>query len=353
MLDMNQKNLKTKRIVPADTSQAWTYVTLSSRYRPARYKHSLDTGLTTIACVALDVRAVKDGGTGTNDVLHFRAHDAMELREIIEKAFPNAVFSTVNPEPSLKEQHAAEVKEAKAAADKEQEEYQLVQRVTTAHRQIASEMTPQQLAEATAVNLGSFIRDSDWYKWFREHREGTVNFLDFPNGEGRNRATLLAICNHRGQILPLHGELDAAMRYGLANNHFYLRDTYKRSEQDEMHAVKQYTGDVPNARVSTFSDEQVAEAKRRLRQALPQGIKVPEERIQATAKELGISQSLLDAVMGRTGSLIEANDARRQVRGHLRGNPKPDVSNLSAKDLKAGLAALRPPVDPNRRRQGY
>ena len=64
---------------------------------------------------------MKDGGTGTNDVLHFRAHDAMELREIIEKAFPNAVFSTVNPEPSLKEQHAAEVKEAKAAADKEQE----------------------------------------------------------------------------------------------------------------------------------------------------------------------------------------------------------------------------------------
>jgi hypothetical protein len=357
MLDMNQKNLKTKRIIAADTSKAWQYVTLSPKFYPARYKHSLDTGLCTIACVARDVRKVIDGGSGRNDVFHLRANDAAELREIIEsdKVFGGtAVFSMANPEMDLKAQHAQEVRAQKVAAQKEREDFEFVGKVTAAHRQMASEMNPQQLSEAIAINLQAFINDESlgWYEWFR--RPENRGFLSFPNGEKRNRATLLAICNHRGQILPLFGELDAAMRYGLANHHFYLCNVYKRSEQDELHAVVPYTGDVANPRVSfVHSDAEIHEASNRLRKALPAGQVPSEERLQATAKELGIAPTLLDAVLGRTGSLLEANDARGQVRGHLRGTPKPDVSNLSSAELKRGLAALRPPVDPNRRRQGY
>src|ERR1700722_4502721 len=99
MLDANMKNLKTKRIIAADTSKAWQYVTLSPKFHPARYKASLDTGLTTVACVARDVRKAIDGGSGRNDVFHFRADDAAELREIIEndKVFGStAVFSMAN-----------------------------------------------------------------------------------------------------------------------------------------------------------------------------------------------------------------------------------------------------------------
>ena len=357
MLDMNQKNLKTKRIIAADTSKAWQYVTLSPKFHPARYKASLDTGLTTVACVTRDVRKKIDGGTGRQDVFHFRANDAAELREIIQKDKmfgSTAVFSMANPEMDLKAQHAQEVKAQKAAAQKEREDFEFVGKVTAAHRQMASEMNPQQLSEAIAINLQAFINDESlvWYEWFR--RPENRGFLSFPNGEKRNRATLLGICNHRGQILPLFGELDAAMRYGLANNQFYLRNTYKRSQTDELNAVKEYTGDIANPRVSfTHSDAEIHAASQRLRKALPPGQVPSEERLVATANELGISQSLLDAVMGRTGSLLEANDARGQVLGHLRGNLKPDISSLSTKHLKAGLAALRPPVDPNRRRQGY
>jgi hypothetical protein len=238
----------------ADFSRSWEYVTVPQRFRSARWKFTFETGVYSIALVALEPRAVKDGGTGRTDVIHMRAPSLASLRESLEKAFPEAVFSQTNPDTDIKAIHAQEVKAQKEAQAKEREEYQLVQRVTTAHRQLASEMSPQQLAEATATNLGSFIRESDWYQWFREHREGNVNFLDFPNGEGRNRATLLAICNYRGQILPLHGELDAALRYGLANNHFYLRNVYKRSQTDEYNAVVPYTGDVANPRVSTHSD---------------------------------------------------------------------------------------------------
>jgi hypothetical protein len=361
MLDINQKNLKTKRIIAADTSKAWQYVTLSPKFHPARYKASLDTGLTTVACVTRDVRKAIDGGSGRQDVFHFRAANAAELRDIIErdKVFGGtAVFSVANPEMDLKAQHAQDVKAQKAAAQKEREDFEFVGKVTAAHRQMASEMNPQQLAEAVAINLQSFINDESlvWYEWFR--RPENRGFLSFPNGEKRNRATLLAICNHRGQILPLLGELDAALRYGLANHHFFLQNTYKRSETDAFHAVVPYAGDVANPRVSfTHSDAEIHAASQKLRKALPAGQVPSEERLQATAKELGISSTLLDAVMGRTGSLLEADDARGQVRGHRRGsangNPKYDVSNLSSAELKRGLAALRPPVDPNRRRQGY
>ena len=237
----------------ADFSRSWEYVTVPQRFRSARWKFTFETGVYSIALVALEPRAVKDGGTGRADVIHMRASSLSALRETIEKSFPEAVFSQVGPTDELKNAHAEEVKKAKEAQAKELEQFKLVERVTAEHRELASKMSPQQLAEAVAKNLQDFALQSDWRQWFRDHREGNaVNFLDFPNNAGRNRETLLAICNHRGHVLPLFGELDAVMRYGLANGLFYLRNTYKRSQVDEFNAVRQYTGDIANPRVSSL-----------------------------------------------------------------------------------------------------
>jgi len=60
-----------------------------------------------------------------------------------------------------------------------------------------------------------------------------------------------------------------------------------------------------------------------------------QERILGTARELGISDELLDAIQ------------------HTSQQVKADVNNLRASELRKGLQSMRPLVDPALRRRGY
>ena len=95
---MFQKNLNTKRFTPAPAQKEsiW-YVTIPGRFLPATYKYSLDARTYTISLVAKDIKDANKGGSGRRDVLHFRGSSPQELKERIEAAFSNAVFSTEHP----------------------------------------------------------------------------------------------------------------------------------------------------------------------------------------------------------------------------------------------------------------
>ena len=285
------------------------YVTLSDKYRPARVKRA-ENGSCTVACMVLN-----DKGIVSNrfDRLHYTASNPQELRKKITAAFPNAVFSLGNPEVDPRAQYNQEVKEKQATRQREKEQRDFDIAVVEQHKVLADQMSPEQRQEYIVTALQWFINDSEWKDWFRSH----LRFFSYPNEEGRNRETLPRYCRQHGFAVPNHSVLDEAMQYLLNNNHFYLKPSYKRSEADEMNAVREYVQDDPNARTSTFSDTEIEEATRKLRARLPVGSVPSSETIQAIAKSVGISDALLNAITGRKVS-----------------GPAPVNRSASAKELK-------------------
>ena len=91
--------------------------------------------------------------------------------------------------------------------------------VTSEHRKLAAEMSEQERRNLTAANVGSFVKESAWAKWFKQF-DG--NFFGFPDYTNENYQTLMALLRRtRLDAFPCSGELDAAMRYLLAHSHFF------------------------------------------------------------------------------------------------------------------------------------
>ena len=333
-----QKKLYDRRTIAADHSRAWTHVVLGPNFHPAQWKHSLDSDLTSVTCVKRNIVGRDAGGSGHQDVLRLRASDEVELRKDIEKLFPGAVFSTSSPELSLKEQHALEVKQAKAEADAKAAAQAEEDRIVAASKEIAAQMSPEQIAQYRADTLNMFMNNATWHKWFRDNAapDGT-GFLNFPNSTGRNREVVLRYCEQRGFRIPNHQVLDEGMRYMLNNKHFYLQNTFKRSETDAFNSVVPFEQIQAEARRVYFSDSEIAAATKRLSQVLPVGQKVNLEYAKRKAREIGISDALF----------------RDIAAGQAQSSAVPDVSAMSEKELKKALAATRKPVNPLDRMKGY
>lgn len=378
-----QKNLHTNRIAEVDNQNGWTHVTLNSRFYPARYKFSMDSGIYSVACVEI---APRDRGAGRSaivvkpDVLHFRNATVDGLREEITKSFPQAIFSNSEPQQAdpiraayqeQRENQPADAKEVEAAREKLRKQYGVrddhgrqflvpgeeiswdmcqkigirkavfealgqaeqqnyVDGVIRQHKILSEEMTKEEQAKHIGSSLNSFMLGEIWGSWFRNYPN---NFFSYPNNQYKNRDTILKYCADQGFQIPIHGVLDEAMRFLLDHKMFYLQSSYKRSEKYEMDAVRQYSG-VENA-PPTFSPAQIQEATQRLRKALPVGSVPSQERILGTARELGISQELLYAIQN------PGQQAKAQV------------GNKSSAELKRDLQAMRPPVKPADYRKGY
>jgi hypothetical protein len=328
---MFQKKLHDRHLIPADTSRAWTYAVVPNRFRGARWNYLDETHLYSISLVALNVISQNQGGSGRTDVLHFRDDTVEGLRKKLEAAFPNAVvFSTANPELSLKEAHALEVKKAKAEADARAAAAKEQERVVAASKELANQMSDAEVAQYRVDSLSSFIQSETWREWFRKNAQDGVGFLSFPQNEGRNRDALLRYCEQRGFRVPNHQVLDEGMRYMLNNRHFYMQNVYKRSQQDAFHAVVPFEQIQSNARKVYHTDEQIKAATKALQRVLPVGQAVNREFAQRKAREIGISDAMFNDIAGAQSQPSVA----------------PDVSNLSAKDLKRELAKTRPYVDP-------
>ena len=99
---------------------------------------------------------------------------------------------------------------------------------------------------ATARNVDSFVKESQWKDWFQQPSFNGKNFFSFLDYTNKNYETLMAYCNARGWTIPLFGELDNAMRgYLLAHSHFYLQHTYPSTQRDAYRAVRPFVSIEP------------------------------------------------------------------------------------------------------------
>ena len=374
-----QKNLNTKRFTPAAKETGW-YVTIPGRFLPSTYKYSLDSRSYSISLVARDIKDATKGGSGRRDVLHFRASRVQELRERIEAAFPNAVFSLDAPkeadpiESAYREERDNQPADAKEIADAWEklrlqfgqrnengvkelipgaeitwdmcdkigirkgvfealgraQEKDFVDGVIRQHKLLSAEMSEEERAKHIGSSLNSFMLTSSWKDWFKNYPQ---NFFSYPNNQYKNRDTILRYCADQGFHIPIHGVLDEAMRFLLSKNMFYLKAQYKRSEKYEMDAVRAYSG-IENA-PPTFSAAQIEDATKQLRALLPVGMRPSDELVARAAKQLGISDELLFVIQ------------------HPDQQAKAQVGNKSSLELKRDLAAMRPPVHAADRRKGY
>jgi hypothetical protein len=386
---MFQKNLNTKRFTPAPAQKEsiW-YVTIPERFLPATYKYSLDARTYTISLVARDIKDANKGGSGRRDVLHFRGTTAQELRERIETAFPSAVFSTEQPKEADPVQAAYQEERNNAPADAKeiadaweklrkqygqknanglqelipgtkfteencrkigirrgvflalsrQAEQDEINLLTNAARQLVAEQTPEQQEKWLGAHLQDFVDNGytdhpewGWKKWF----EARPRFFQWPDKTGWNRNQLLKYCRaHGSSYIPTILELCQGMKFLLDGRTFFaMRETYKRSEQFERDALQEYRGDeyVP----PTFSARQIEEAAKQLEALMPAGMRPNQEFVAQAAKQLGIGDQLLYVIQ------------------HPNQQTKPQVAGKSAMELKRDLQAMRPPLDPARRRRGY
>jgi hypothetical protein len=386
MLDANQKQINSKRFFSDGDGRAWKTVTVPNRFKPTEYKYSQNSETYFVQLVDLQPRKTTTGVPGTKpvyDVIHVRAKTPDLLRQEIESRWPQAVFSTERPQAQpddlkaaykdsldsrlatqseidqgwerlrkeygtpnkngFRELYDSEITEEMARrcgvrkmvfiAMGLAEQQKFEDGVIKQHKLLSDEMTDAERTAHIGHNLNSFMlgtNGSGWADWFRQFPN---NFFSYPNGEYRNRERVLKYCADHGFSIPIEGILDEAMRFLLARNMLYLKQAYKRSERDELNSIQEYSEDV--APIPVYSPAQIADATQRLRKALPNGTVPSQERIEATARVLGISDDLLSAIQNP-------------------GQPaRPEVSSKSATDLKRDLQSIRAPVPADLRRRGY
>jgi hypothetical protein len=315
-------DLHTKRIFTIPNPKAWTHCTLKN-YRPAMWKASVDIAGVSITFVSV---VPKDGKTET---LRFRAADQYELREKIEKDYPDAVFSTAAlplPKDELRLEYQAQVKAENDRQTAAQEEQDFARRVIEQHRLLASRMGAEEQQRHTNTNLNwlQTSPESPYRDFFHQH----PRFLTYPDNSNRNLSTLLKWCSQRGYVIPLHAELCEGMRYLLERNHFAMKPTFKRSERDELRAVREFT----HEDTVKFSPSQIADATERLRKVLPVGTVPSPDLVQAKAKQLGIADDLLQVIL------------------NVRKDVESDTSGMNAADLKRGLQESRNTIRPQTER---
>lgn len=318
----------------------------------------------------------------TADVLHFRSATIDGLREEIKKSFPQAIFSNTEPQQTdpvraayqenldsrpadakeiekawehLRLQYGTRnqnglkelipgteiswdmcqkigIRKGVFAALNHQAERDEATALTNAARAYVAEQTPEQQERILGSQLQDFVNNGGWgwAAWL----QARPRFFQWPNDSNWNRTQLLTYCRAHGSgVVPTHLELANAMLYLLEHGHFAMQPSYKRSERDLLNALRKYTSDEQS--VPIFSDAQIREATQRLRKALPVGSMPSQERIEATAKALGISDQLLFVIQ------------------HPEQHVRPQVASKSSAELKRDLQAMRPMVAPADRRKGY
>lgn len=269
---------------PAASKDNYNFVTIHNpATKPAKVLHSEVGGGTVVVNCVLVVG--KDGRPNNKEMISFRAQNKAALRAAIEEKY-QASFSTTGTEEetnTVKSATAAKEalrqiredsvvvtqkmidearnrlirvygREASITAEMCRKEsiseqvfnallkdaaHQYAAQVTQHHRELASEMSDQERRSHTAMNVDEFKKQVPWDKWFAQF-DG--NFFSYPDYTHKNFQTLYDFCNAKGWTIPMFGELDSAMRYLLAHNHFYLQHTYPRTHRDAYRAVRPFTG---------------------------------------------------------------------------------------------------------------
>lgn len=316
-------NLHDKRFTrKTDTKSDWKFVAVPNQFRPTEIRASVDTVGYHVQLVARAPSPSSQAGVPPKfEVVRFRGNSPEELKECILDVYPNAVFTTGNPEPNdLKFQYEKEMKQQKERLARAAEQKQFEQDVTSEHRKIAAGLTRREQLRATYGNLNSFATDetfggTSWVEWFRQHPA----FLSYPNNSYENRDILIKFCESKGQFVPLAGEIADAMLYLLQHKHFYMQPSYKRSEVDTKEAVQPFVREITPA--EQITDDDIREVVKRLTAKFGLPVTVSLERLQA----VGIHPAQIQAVFDKLQQLY---------------SPEP-VEEKSTEELKVGLQAMR------------
>ena len=290
---------------PTASKDNYNFVTIHNpATKPAKVLHSEVGGGTVVVNCVLVVG--KDGKPNNKEMISFRAQNKAALRAAIEEKY-QASFSTTGTEEetnTVKSATAAKEalrqiredsvvvtqkmidearnrlirvygREASITAEMCRKEsiseqvfnallrdaaQQYAADVTTEHRKLAAEMSGQERRSHTAMNVDSFVKESEWKDWFAQFNG---NFFGYPDYSNRNYETLIAYCEAKGWTIPLFGELDKAMRYLLAQSHFFLQHTYPRTQRDAYRAVRPFVSIEPDV-VPTDERQQVLAATKGL-----------------------------------------------------------------------------------------
>jgi hypothetical protein len=302
-------------------NQQWTWATIpNSQWRPARWKASTNVNDYTILFASREPKPAKyQGAPPTYETLRLRAPSLVELKKRVVQTFPKATFSNVTDE-DVKQAHAREMREEKARQQRVQEQRDFEASVMREHTNIALGLSREEQAKHAGMALKSFMTNpqwggTSWVKWFRKFPN---DFFSYPNGENKNRDTICRyLQEHYGTIVGIAGWLADAMNYLLKHGHFYMQESYKRSEKHLRDAVVRYNG--REAEPPAVSEDTVREAVKRLTSRFGMPLSVSIERLQAVGYKN--AQQVFDAIQSRY-------------------NPGP-VESASPAELKAGLAELR------------
>ena len=243
------------RLAPSEpTTDSYEFVTIPS-HKPAKVKFNQYSAEVYVFCEPV----VTEKGSRTQ-TQNFRATSKAVLREMIESKFPSASFTStgntqVTDEVATAKEALRQIREqaqmqrpvtedekrqayarlaraygqgANISLEKalahgiservfnalhRQEAENYAARVTQSHRELAAEMDHTERRNATARNVDSFVKESQWKDWFQQPSFNGKNFFSFLDYTNKNYETLMAYCNARGWTIPLFGELDNAMRY--------------------------------------------------------------------------------------------------------------------------------------------
>ncbi len=275
------KNLHDKRFYTVPKPEAWEYVAIPNKFRAAKIKYSIDSGLYYVSLVSVHPKELKKGFAPQHDVLHFRDENPEALRKRILESFSDAVFTVANSEPDdLKAQFQADQKAALERRQKEADAKQYAERFNAGWQSTVENLSPAEQEEGFNQAVQEFISNPEFSNqgWVAKFKT-LPNFLSYPDNRWANKTTLKAFCKQRGWIVPQAAQLAEAFNYLFAHGHFFLKATFKRSERDTMAAVKPFEREVTLS--ETISENDIREAVRRLTAKFGLPVSVSIERLQA------------------------------------------------------------------------
>jgi hypothetical protein len=299
----------------AERAGQWQYATIA-RHHPARWQARSTNDGYYIQFVSLEKASPRyQGAAPQNQIVRLRAESLSELRLNITSLYPEAVFSTTNPN-DLKVQHAEESRQKKVQQDAIAEEKRFNGMVLSEYKKLYDEATPEQQQIFIGCSFQDLAKEgAGWAAWCKAH----PNFSSYPNGTWENHKRILKYCEDHGTFPPTWRDLAAAISALLKQNALFLQASYKRSETWVMKNVQPYSGigDEPPA----VDEATIREAFRRLTAEYGAPVKVSVERLAAVGYTTN-AEAVFNALQSRYA-------------------PQPDVKNKTAADMKEDLAKMR------------
>jgi hypothetical protein len=304
-------------------------------FQNAQVRASIDFNDYFVSLQSLEkTEGVKGAAIQRTAVIRFRGRTKEELREKILAELPQATFSMKEENnnrfltDALRVAHAEEMERQRSIQAEADAEAQFRAEILAEHRNLARQMSAEDQAMYTNASLGGLATDPE--SPHRQFLHDNPGFLSFPDGQMKNRETLLKYCQLKNYWpIPTLPELSEAFQYCIENKHFYMRQNYRPSQCDERNSVRELTT------IRTVRDEFTQNDIERVIASLKQKFGSPIRCDVSRIESLGISHEKAAALC----EIIRAHVVGKTINANATdtANPRRDVGKMSAAELKADL----------------